>query len=85
MYAGQGCKGLISVVIISENRGAGMGRLDRRSLYERTIRGGAGTLIAPQWAVTAAHVGQDLAQDGSHSVSIGGASYTVEKVEKGSI
>lgn len=42
--------------------------------------GGAGTLIAPEWAVTAAHVGRDIPQDGSHSVEIGGKSYLVDGV-----
>ena len=41
-------------------------------------RGGVGTLIAPQWALTAAHVAQDI-PDG-HPISIGGETYNVTQV-----
>jgi hypothetical protein len=41
-------------------------------------RGGVGTLIAPQWAVTVAHVAQDIPQD--HRVSIAGETYKVQLV-----
>ncbi len=46
-------------------------------VYERN---GGATLIAPQWAITAAHVARSLPQDGSHSVTINGAAYAVEEV-----
>ena len=41
-------------------------------------RGGVAALIAPQWALTAAHVGQDVPQ--GHQVTIAGQSYAVERV-----
>lgn len=41
-------------------------------------RGGVGTLIAPQWALTAAHVAQDIPQ--GHRVSIGGETFEVQQV-----
>ena len=41
-------------------------------------RGGVGTLIAPQWALTAAHVAHDI-PDG-HPISIGGETYNVTQV-----
>ena len=41
-------------------------------------RGGVGTLIAPQWFLTAAHVGQDIAA--GQEVTLGGEQYTVVQV-----
>ena len=41
-------------------------------------RGGVATLIAPQWALTVAHVGQDIPK--GHQVTIAGQTYDVEQV-----
>ena len=41
-------------------------------------RGGVATLVAPQWALTVGHVGQDIPQ--GHQVTIAGQSYTVKRV-----
>lgn len=41
---------------------------------------GAATLIAPEWAVTAAHVAQAIPPDGSHAVQIGDGRYQVARV-----
>ncbi|MCB0027557.1 MAG: trypsin-like serine protease [Anaerolineales bacterium] len=41
---------------------------------------GAATLIAPEWAVTAAHVAQAIPPDGSHEVQIGAGTYQVVQV-----
>ena len=41
-------------------------------------RGGVATLIAPQWAVTVAHVGEDIPV--GHPVTIAGQTYAVERV-----
>lgn len=41
-------------------------------------RGGVGTLIAPQWALTVAHVAQDIPQ--GHRVTIAGETYQVQQV-----
>lgn len=40
-------------------------------------RGGVATLIAPQWAITAAHVGQDIPKN--HPVTIGGEQYMIQQ------
>ncbi len=44
-------------------------------VFER--RGGVATLVAPQWALTVGHVGQDVPP--GHGVTIAGQSYTVER------
>lgn len=41
---------------------------------------GGATLIAPQWAATAAHVTQLFPEDGTHTVQINGESYNVVQV-----
>jgi hypothetical protein len=41
-------------------------------------RGGVATLIAPQWAITVGHVGQDIPQ--GHTVVLAGQSYEVRRV-----
>ena len=41
-------------------------------------RGGVATLIAPQWALTVAHVGQDIPE--AHKVTIAGQTYVVERI-----
>lgn len=41
-------------------------------------RGGVATLVAPQWALTVGHVGEDIPQ--GHQVTIAGQSYTVKQV-----
>jgi hypothetical protein len=41
---------------------------------------GAATLIAPEWAVTAAHVAQAIPLDGAHEVQIGASRYQVARV-----
>ena len=41
-------------------------------------RGGVGTLIAPSWAITAGHVGQDIKP--GHEMTIAGQTYSVKQV-----
>ena len=41
-------------------------------------RGGVGTLISSEWAITAGHVGQDIPV--GHRVEIAGAQYEVQRV-----
>ena len=41
-------------------------------------RGGVATLVAPQWALTVGHVGQDIPQ--GHQVTIAGQSYAIRQI-----
>ena len=55
-------------------------RSDFPAVFEVAPGNGGATLIAPQWAITAAHVTPLIAQDGSHMVTIGDAEYTITQV-----
>ena len=55
-------------------------RADYPAVFEVDPGNGGATLIAPQWAVTAAHVTQLIQRDGSHTVTIGDGEYSVVDV-----